>query len=83
MSPVRILYDLILANKVFYFITSSKFNAYQRRIKLVIFYSEKISYFLAVTKTIYIFTAAKQGFHGNFGTGAFFKRFYKKDYCQK
>ena len=30
---------------IFYFITSSEFNVYQMRIKLVFFYSEKISYF--------------------------------------
>ena len=29
----------------FYFIESSEFNAYQMRVKLVFFYSEKISYF--------------------------------------
>ena len=29
----------------FYFITSSEFNAYQMWVKLVFFYSEKISYF--------------------------------------
>ena len=30
---------------LFYFIESSEFNAYQMRVKLVFFYSEKISYF--------------------------------------
>ena len=29
----------------FYFITSSEFNSYQMQVKLVFFYSEKISYF--------------------------------------
>ena len=66
-----------------YFIISSEFNAYQMRIILVFFYSEKDRIFSLVTDTIYIFTVPKQCFLCNFGTGTFFKRFYKKDVCQK
>ena len=50
--------------------------------KLVFFYS-KNNRILLVTDTIYIFTVAKQCFLDDFGTGTFFKRFYKKDVCQK
>ena len=59
-----------------YFITSSEFNAYQMEVKLVYFYSEKnIVFFSLVTDTISVFTVAKPGFLGNFGTGFFIKRF--------
>ena len=44
---------------------------------------KKYRIFSLVTDTIYIFTVAKQGFLGNFGTGTVFKRFYKKDVCHK
>ena len=39
------LRDATSYDKMFYFITSSEFNAYQMWVKLVFFYSEKISYF--------------------------------------
>ena len=38
-------YQSFLVTYCFYFITSSEFNAYQMWVKLVFFYSEKISYF--------------------------------------
>ena len=60
-----------------YFITSSEFNSYQMY-GMVFFYSEKMSYFSLVTDMIYIFTAVKQGFLGNFESGIFYQKVLSK-----
>ena len=50
---------------------------------MVFFYSEKISYFSLVTDMIYIFTAAKQGFLGNFETEIFYKKVLSEGYLSE
>ena len=67
----------------FYITTSSEFSAYQMRVKLVFFYSEKNIVFSLVTDTIDIFTVAKQSFLDNFGTGIFYQKVLCEGYVSE
>ena len=70
LKPLRIN-DLILSQAV----NSMHINVS----KIGIFYSEK----LPVIDTIYIFTVAKQGFLGNFGTGIFYQKVLSEGYLSE
>ena len=67
---------------MFYFITSSEFNAYQMR---VWYFStvKKYCIFSIVADTIYIFTVAKQGFLSNFGTEIFYRKVLSEEYLSE
>ena len=65
-----------MAIHLHYFISSQAVNS--MHIRLVFSTVKKYRLFSLVTDTIYIFTVAKQGFLGNFGTGIF----YQKGLCE-
>ena len=68
-----------------YFITGSKFNAYQMWVKLVFFYVQwkKYGIFSLVTDTIYIFTVGKEGFLGNVRSGIFYQKVLSEVYLSE